>query len=195
VNDVQTLRQMVESLQQQLQETEHRLRCAESELEFYDTAVVGLVSMVGQLEGLDPLTNPQVILRALSEMCNSEYALLLTHYVDDEFRVITCSPPDSRFAKAATVVSPWLAEACRQRERRGRTYADYCDEVAQVDPSLYDCGIDRLSVVTYRISDELRCLAMCNRRTPVADPGGPDEQYYRTPEGAMLRVVISLFPL
>lgn len=195
MTEANDLQHTVGALQRQIGELKRRLRCAESELEFYDAAVSGFVSMVGELEGLDPLTSPQVILSALSEICDSEYAVLLAHYVDDEFRVITCSPPGSRFSRDTTIVSPWLGEACRQRERRGRTHADYCHDVAQVDPSLNDWGIERLSVVTYRISDELRCLAMCNRRTPVADPGGPDEQYYRTPEGAMLRVVVSLFPL
>jgi hypothetical protein len=176
-----------------------RLRCAldaaTADLGFYDQAVGELLSMVGSLEGLDPLTDPAAIMEGLARICDSEYALLLRHTAGDEFSVIACTPECGAFAPGDGLRSSRLADVveCRRADREPACVT-YCEELPTDDGHLPRRGVRRLSAVAYFYAD-YRCLVMCNRRRPIADPGGPNQQFYRTPEGAFLRIVISLFPL
>jgi hypothetical protein len=176
-----------------------RLRCAldaaAADLGFYDQAVGELLSMVGSLEGLDPLTNPETIMEGLARICDSEYALLLRHTVDDEFWVIACTSDCGAFVPGDRLQSSRLRDVAeRRRADREPACVTYSEELPSEDGHLPQGGVRRMSAVAYFYGD-YRCLVMCNRKRPIADAGGPNQQYYRTPEGAFLRIVISLFPL
>ncbi|MBM3497543.1 MAG: hypothetical protein FJX74_02625 [Armatimonadetes bacterium] len=176
-----------------------RLRCAldaaSADLGFYDGAVAELVAMVGTLEGLDPLTNPEAVLAGLARICDSEFALLLRHRAGDEFSVIACTPDCAPVAPGDRLRSARLCSIVEERQTdRQPACVTYCEGLATDDGDLVARGVRRLSAVAYFYGD-YRCLVMCNRRRPVADEGGPNQQFYRTPEGAFLRIVIALFPL
>ncbi|MBM3475198.1 MAG: hypothetical protein FJX75_18200 [Armatimonadetes bacterium] len=176
-----------------------RLQCAldaaTADLQFYDQAVAELLSMVGTLEGLDPLTNPEALMDTLARVCDSEFALLLRHEAEDRFSVIACTGGDRGFAAGDRLRSARLSNVVeRRRADREPACVTYCEGLGGEDGDLPDRGVARISAVAYFYGD-YRCLVMCNRRRPIADDGGPNQQYYRTPEGAFLRIVISLFPL
>jgi hypothetical protein len=176
-----------------------RLQCAldaaSADLRFYDGAVAELLSMVGTLEGLDPLTNPSSVMEGLARICDSEFALLLRHRAGDEFTVIAGTAECASVAQGERLRSARLGRVVEERRAdRQPACVTYCEGLGSDDGDLVARGVHRISAVAYFYSD-YRCLVMCNRRRPVADEGGPNEQYYRTPEGALLRIVIALFPL
>jgi len=182
-------------LQREVERLQCALHAATADLQFYDQAVAELLSMVGTLEGLDPLTNPEAIMGTLARACDSEFALLLRHEPDGRFSVIACTPECGSFAPGDRLQSARLSSVVeRRREEREPACVTYCEGLGDEDGDLPERGVVRISAVAYFFGD-YRCLVMCNRRRPVADDGGPNQQYYRTPEGAFLRIVISLFPL
>ena len=177
-----------------IRDLEDALLAAHLELQFYDNLLAQLAAMAGVLGGVDPLTRPDVVLDTLNHICDSEFVAVLEREAADRFRVVTFRPDQPNFGPGACIVSPCLRDICRN-QASGRTHADYIESVSDADDGLAQAGVHRLSAVAYRLNNQYRVLAMCNRRSPVADPGGPGEQYYRTPEGTVLRVVVSLFPL
>ena len=182
-------------LQREVERLQCALHAAAADLQFYDQAVAELLSMVGTLEGLDPLTDPEAIMDALARVCDSEFALLLRHEAEERFSVIACTPECNRFAPGDRLQSARLSSVVeRRRAEREPARVTYCERLADGDGDLPGRGVVRISAVAYFYSDYC-CLVMCNRRRPIADDGGPNQQYHRTPEGAFLRIVISLFPL
>jgi hypothetical protein len=182
-------------LQREVERLQCALHAATADLQFYDQAVAELLSMVGTLEGLDPLTDPAAIMDTLARVCDSEFALLLRHEAADRFSVIACTAEGGSFAPGDRLRSARLSSVLeRRRADCEPACVTYCETLGDEDGDLCGRGVARISAVAYFYGD-YRCLVMCNRRRPIADDGGPNQQYYRTPEGAFLRIVISLFPL